>query len=119
MGNHQPDLTQVFMQSLTEITKSHFEQLEKQSSRQLAILEKQTKNFLDAMTTFTIAMKEHPVQSVSPMPDLLDKTERKNTIEKEEPQEQFLDEIGRIPNILDMKVKLLDEEKFFGEELEN
>lgn len=114
----QKETTQTFMEQIAKIEKIHFETNEKQTGKQLKILEENTRHFLSAMTEFTIAMQPKPVPLSQPVPDLLDKTERKNTIEEEQPKEYFLDEISRIPNINDMKVKILDEDRFFGEEIE-
>lgn len=114
----QRETTHTFMEQISKIEKSHFETNEKQTGKQLKILEENTKHFLDAMTEFTIAMQPKPIPISQPLPDLLDKSERKNTIEDEAPKEYFLDEIARIPNINDMKVKILDEDQFLGEEIE-
>lgn len=114
----QRETTHSFMEQIAKIEKSHFETIEKQTGKQAKLLEENTKHFLDAMTTFTIAMQPKPMPLSQPIPDLLDKSERKNTIEDEAPKEYFLDEIARIPNIGDVKVKLLDEEQFLDEEIE-
>lgn len=112
----QRETTREFMEQIAKIEKSHFETNEKQTGKQVKILEENTKHFLEAMTEFTIAMQPKPVPL---SPDLIDKTPIKNSIEEEQPKEYFLDEISRIPNIGDMKVKFLDEDKFSGEEIES
>ena len=92
-------ITTNFMIQLADVEKKHWEQLEKQSSKQLQILEKQTKDFIGVMTEFIEASKP----PVAPPPLVADMTildkvmERENTIEKEEKDENFLDEIQRIP----------------------
>lgn len=108
--------TNTFIEQLSAVEKSHFEQVEKQSSKQLTILEKQTRDFLSAITDITENMKP-PIDRIKPLPDLLDKSEKiTNSIEKEEPKDYFLDEIARIPNINDMNVKFLDNEQILGED---
>lgn len=114
----QREHVHTFMEQIAKIEKAHFETNERQTGKQLKILEENTKHFLAAMTEFTIAMQPKPVPLPHPTPDLLDKSERKNTIEDEQPKEYFLDEIARIPNIGDMKVKFLDEDSL-GEQIES
>jgi len=99
-----------FLEEITKNQKVHFEQLEKQSSKQLQIVEKQTKEFLTAITSLAEIAKPAPQPVIVPdsFPEKL-----KNDIAKEEKEEYFLDEIARIPNINDMKIKFEDEENLF------
>lgn len=101
-----------FLEELTKNQKIHFEQLEKQSSKQLKIVEEQTKEFLKALTEIT-----RPVPQPIIQPDLISE-KIKNDIEKPEKEEYFLDEIPRIPNIADVKVKFEDDEKILGEPID-
>lgn len=111
--------TNTFIEQLTAVEKSHFEQVEKQSTKQLTILEKQTKDFLNTIATITETMQEKPQPLPQPMPDLLDKTSRENTIEEEQPKDYFLDEISRIPNINEMNVKFIDNEQILGDDIDS
>lgn len=89
-------LSTSFMEGITQVQMSHFEQVEKQSTKQLQILERQTKDFIGVMGDFIEASKP-PVQP-DRVVNFLDKLpQRENTIEKEEIEEQNLDEIPRIP----------------------
>jgi len=107
------EVTTTFIEQVALMEKNHWEQLEKQSTKQLQILEKQTKDFIGVMGDFIEASK--PIQPPPPLvPDIhtLDKVlERENTIEKEELEEQSLDQIERIPMTDGIKVQ------FEGEEL--
>lgn len=100
-----------FMEEIGEIERVHFQQVEKQSAKQLDILGKQTKDFLTAMTDFVEVSKPQPVPIV---PDLLDNSRRENTIEKEETPEIPLDDMSRIPMVEGIKgVRFEDEEEIF------
>lgn len=113
--NTLKEIETTFLEELTKNQKIHFEQLEKQSSKQLQIVEKQTKEFLTAITT--LAEMQRPVPHPIIGPDLFQE-KVKNDIEKEEKEEYFLDEIARIPNINEVKVKFEDDEKILGEPID-
>lgn len=89
------EVTTTFIEELARVEKSHFEQLEKQSTKQLQILERQTKDFIGVMGDFIEASKPKEVSRVEQFIERL--PEKENTIEKEEPEEFNLDEIPRIP----------------------
>src|SRR5882724_9799528 len=105
-----------FMQEISKVEMRHFEQLEKTGSKQLTILEKQTKDFLSAMTDFIKALKETPqAVPLDMMPHLLDNSGERNSIEKEEIADVPLSEIGRIPNINSLNIKFEDDEQILSE----
>lgn len=106
-----------FMEQVALTEKHHFEQLEKQSTKQLQVMEKQTKDFLTSIADIAAAFKPDPVPF--PMPDLLDKSQRENTIEKEELPETFLDEMPRIPLADGLKVKFEDDEEIYPIHIEH
>ncbi len=90
------EVTTSYIEQLSKLEAEHWKQLEKQSTKQLQILEKQTKDFMSVMSDFIEASK--PVAQPIAHPELLDKIlERENTIEKEELEEQNLEDIPRIP----------------------
>lgn len=100
-----------FMAKLSEIQGKHFEQLEKQSGKQLTILEKQTKDFLKAITDLAVTYQPKPPEIT---PHLLDNMEKiENSIEKEEVEEKGLDEIPRIPLVNGLNVQMEGEEEIF------
>lgn len=104
------DISTKFMEQTAYVQKSHFEQLEKQSSKQLTILEKQTKDFIGVMGDFIDANKEQ--QPLYRDTHLLDKVlERENSIEKEEIPEQNLEDIPRIPILDGVNVQFEGEEE--------
>ncbi len=99
-----------FMEKMAEIQTSHFEQLEKQSGKQLIILEKQTKDFMGVMSDFIAATRAS--QPLVPDTSLLDKfLETENSIEKEEIPEQNLEDMSRIPIVSGINVQFDGEEE--------
>lgn len=93
------EVTISYIDELALLEQKHWEQLEKQSTKQLQILEKQTKDFMSVMGDFINVYKTtNPPPAPVVHSDLLDKIlDKENTIEKEETEELNLDEIPRIP----------------------
>lgn len=105
------DTTEKYVEELGKVHVSHFEQLEKQSTKQLQILERQTKDYMVGMTKLAEAMQPAPQPIVGP--DLLDKRQPvENTIEKEDIPDQSLADMPRFP--LDgVNIKFEGEEEIF------
>lgn len=90
------DTTEKFIQELSKVQINHFNNLERTSTKQLQILERQTKDYMKGITDLAEALKPTPAPIVGP--DLLDKVvHTENTIEKEEIPEQSLEDMSRIP----------------------
>lgn len=89
------EVTNKFIEEIARVEKSHFEQLEKQSSKQLQILERQTKDFIGVMGEFIEASRSKTPDKVEQFVERL--PQKENTIEKEEPEEFNLEDIPRIP----------------------
>lgn len=99
-----------FIQKVADIERTHFEQLQKQSTRQLEILEKQSGDFIDALASLKQPAPE--IKQLVSDPHVLDKImETENSIEKEEIPEQNLDDINRIPLINNLNVQFEGEEE--------
>lgn len=87
------DSTRQFHESVAKMQLAHFDDLEKQSTRQLQILEKQAKSFLETIQA------QHEVSALTKQePPKIEKIVE-NTIEVEEPQDIPLTEESRIPFI--------------------
>lgn len=104
------EISTTFMEEIGKVQKAHFEQLEKQSSKQLVILEKQTKDFMGVMSDFIQASK--PERELIRDTSMLDKIlQTENSIEKEEIPEQNLEDIPRIPITQGVNVMFEGEEE--------
>lgn len=102
------EISVAFMQEIAGVEKNHFEQVEKQSTKQLQILEKQTKDFIGVMEKFIEASKppkEKITELISNLP------ERENTIAKEEEEEKSLEDIERIPIVNGINVQFEGQEE--------
>lgn len=86
---------ETFIQELGKIEKSHFDNLEKTSTKQLQILERQTKDYMKGISDLAQAMKPN---SPTFTPDLLDKLPKaENTIDREDIPDQNLGDMPPIP----------------------
>ncbi len=104
------EVTTSYIEQLSKLEAEHWKQVEKQSGKQLQILEKQTKDFIGVMEKFIESQR--PVVANKEVTELISKLpDRENTIAKEEMEEKELDDIDRVPIVNGMNLQFEGEEE--------
>lgn len=95
-----------------KIIAEHFKQLEKQSDKQMKVLEKQSQQFLtslEGIVNYEKAKEEK--EAFKPVPLNSEKVE--NTIEEKDTEEVDLSDSNRVPIVDGVKIKFEDEEDIY------